>query len=163
MIVQVLEEFPNYSISPEGVVINNVTGTTIVPQVNQMGHLYVTIWKSPGLRFVRTVASLVASVYLENPDEEHFNSLIHLDRDKLNCHAENLAYRPRWFAVEYHRQVRYSPMLPGVAIVNIDTSEGFADIREASLYYGLLEFEVYNKLDQDYGVFPTFHRYVTLM
>lgn len=89
------------------------------------------------IRFTRSVALIVAEAYLAPPRNEAYNSIIHLDGDKGNCAANNLAWRPRWYAIRYHQMFNREPM--NVSVLIEDTGEVFGTLREACVKYGLEE------------------------
>lgn len=84
-----------------------------------------------GRYYQHLVRRLVAAMFCEqrhNLDD----SVIHIDGDKTNCYAENLAWRPRWFAWKYTAQ--FSTQFDKAwqrPVLNIDTGMIFNTICDA--------------------------------
>lgn len=158
-----LEDYPGYAISSEGRVMNTVTDLIKSPSQNQQGILMVNM-SVHNRQTIRSVAVLVAKFFLDSDEwPPHFDTPIHLDGDKANCSAENLAWRPRWFAVKYHRQfnpiereTRYGFRCP---VEIIDTGEVFPTSWEAAVKYGLLDHEIWLATQNRTYVFPTNQRF----
>jgi len=79
------------------------------------------------------VRRLVAEAFCERRSIRE-DSVIHIDGDKINCHASNLAWRPRWFVWKYTNQFSsiddvkwYRP------VRNATTGEVFDSVVEAGL------------------------------
>lgn len=130
------EGFPNYSVSPEGVLMNNQRGTLVKGRKNRQGIIMVNLSRDGG-RFTRSAALLVAQAYLGPPRNEAYNSVIHLDGDRGNCEASNLMWRPRWYAIKYHQMFNEKPF--DVSVTIEETGEIFGTLREACMKYGLYE------------------------
>lgn len=96
--------FPNYAINSQGVIANTERGGIALRyDVNQVGIVHVSLY-SGGRQHRRSVAKMVAQSFLQAPTFSHYNTIIHLDGDRQHLYASNLMWRPRWYAVEYHRQ-----------------------------------------------------------
>ena len=132
---------PQFKASPEGEILNTKTGAIMSPSVNAQGVLKVSVHVDR-VTTTRSVAILVAEAFLTDPYPEQFNSIIHVNADRLDCRAVNLMRRPRSFAVRYHRQFADprmdSPGLRGHHYHLLDTGERFASPREPAMKYGLL-------------------------
>lgn len=152
-----IAEFPRYSISRNGEVVNN-RGHSMVLTRNQQGIVQVGLVRD-GKQFKRSVALLVAKAFLPTPTLEAFNTPIHLDGDRFNTHAENLMWRPRWFAVKYHAQFRDNYMAFSGPIVEIHSREKFPNSRAAVITYGLLERDIYMATLNRTYVFPTYQEF----
>jgi len=157
--------FTNYKISNHGSVMNKVTGRRLVPSVNAQGILKISLRKGDVL-LTRSIAVMVADLYLPPSDNEAFNSIIQLDGNRKNCRADNLMRRPRWFAILYHRQFapeRYTwyKRIPW-GVIDQATGEEFPSIIDAAVKYGLLFERVYlSAANQgEESVFPTWQRFV---
>lgn len=158
-----LRDFPNYAVSDLGRVMNTFTDLVKHPSKNQQGILMVN-FSIKNQQHVRSVAVLVASTFLDNiPRPDHFDTPIHLDGNKENCRADNLAWRPRWFAVKYHKQFnpwerthRYGFRQP---VRNVETEEVFPTSWEAATYYGILDFEILLAVQNHTVVFPINQRF----
>lgn len=153
-----LIEYPGYAVSNYGHIMNTHTDLVKNPSTNQQGILMVN-FSINQKQLVRSVALIVANHFLEPPKEEHFDTPIHLDGDRTNCHVYNLAWRPRWFAVKYHQQFneyerenRHGFKTP-VEITK--TGEIFPNSWQAAVKYGLLDFEIFMATLNRTYVFPT--------
>lgn len=160
---QELDEFPNYAVSDHGRIMNTHTDLLKRPSKNQQGILMVNL-SHRNQQHIRSVAVLVATTFLNDvPRPDHFDTPIHLDGDKGNCRADNLAWRPRWFAVKYHQQFnpferanRYGFRRP---IINVETEEVFPTSWDAATKYGLLDFEILLATQNRTFVFPINQRF----
>jgi hypothetical protein len=107
----------------------------------------------------RSVAVLVAESFVDN-DRPAFNTPIHLNGDRRDCRAANLVWRPRWFAVRFHRQFfREDFYLTLPRLICLDTEEVFNGKREASVKYGLIGNDLLQCAINEARVFPTNQSY----
>lgn len=150
-----IPDFPGYSVSSHGRVVNDETGREMAITQNQGGVTMVGLTK--GLKqYRRSVTLLVADAFLdplETPTT--FDTPIQLDGDRWNNRVDNLMWRPRAFAVKYHRQFEREPFVP-VPIYEEATGEEFPTSREAAVKYGLLETEIFRALRNKTYVWPTY-------
>lgn len=93
-----------------------------------------------GVQYHRSVPKLVARAFVER-QYETFDTPINLNGDRMDCRQENLAWRPRWFAINYHKQfvVRYDGGRFPNRLRNTLTGEISENTWECSIRYGLLE------------------------
>ncbi len=145
-----VDDFPSYLIREDGVIIHKHKDEFKATRLNQQGDVIVDLNRD-NRRHTRKVSLLVAKAYLGDP-RENFNSVIHLNGDKSDCSAINLAWRPRWFVVEYNRMFNEHPKNVSVAIA--ETGEEFGTLREACVKYGMVEETAYICMHNGYGVFP---------
>lgn len=84
-----IEDYPNYSVTTEGSVINTKTGRVLKTDMNSCGYLRVTLCKenTPRKFFIHR---LVAKTYLDN--EGDFPQVNHIDGNKTNNTIENLEW-----------------------------------------------------------------------
>lgn len=137
-----LEEFPDYAISELGEVHNIKTGMPRRTSINQQGIVKISLYHGREL-ITRSVAVMVAEAFCEG-QTEFFNTPIHLDGDRENCRADNLMWRPRWFAVQYHRQFQSEDFHNmDVRIEDIETGEQYESVKEACMKLGLYYNDVY--------------------
>lgn len=153
-----IEEFPGYSISHDGKVHNDDTHRIMTLMRNQDGVIHVGLMRD-GVQYKRGVALLVAKAFLPPPMPSSFDTPIHLDGDRFNNHAENLMWRPRWFAILYHKQFHNDKRGFRESIIEINTKERFSNSWEAAIKYGLLDREIMiATLNRTY-VWPTYQEF----
>lgn len=151
-----VEDFPDYLIEKDGTVYTARNGMPRRPSVNQNGLVKITLYRD-GQPHTKSLALLVAKAHLWNDrDPEIFDTPIHLDNDPSNNHVDNLAWRPRWFAVKYQKQYwnenyRFSK----VRVVEVETGEVYDSIMQVCQRYGVLFIDVMNSCLQGTAVFPT--------
>lgn len=138
-----LEEFPDYAVSSLGEVFNIKTGMPRKLSINQHGIVKVSMYKNRRELITRSVAVMVADAFVEGRTDL-FNTPIHLDGDRENCRADNLMWRPRWFAVQYHRQFESDVFHKmNVHIVDVDTGKEYYSVKEVCMDLGLYYNDVY--------------------
>lgn len=149
-----LEEFPNYSVSDKGNVRNESKGTLLHPNYVQDLTPTVSLYRD-GKQHRRAVANLVAITFLPTPEREDFNTIIYLDGDRTNTSVTNLAWRPRHFAIKYHRE-RFLDPFPNWRrrFRMVETNEIYDHPAECAVKYGLLEGGIYLALVNRTQVFP---------
>jgi hypothetical protein len=152
-----IEDFPHYAVSNYGDVVNLKTDCLRKQTQNQQGVSMVTISRN-GRGYTKAVGLLVARAHVLNQyDAEVFNTPIHLDGNRTNCHAENLMWRPRWFAIKYHQQFDFLNFrLANDPLEVIQTKEAFDHLRIPSVKYGLLYTQiVLSALNRNVYTLPT--------
>lgn len=141
-----LEGHHNYLISNYGAVINTATGRELSVSINNMGIPTVGL-NEDGVIQRRSLPRLIAEHFVEVlPDYAGLDTKapIHLDGNRMNCRADNLAWRPRWFAILYHQQDFASANdLSESQILNVDTNILFDNAMLAAMTYGSLEREIF--------------------
>lgn len=150
--------FPGYSVSNTGLIRSDKSGRILSLSENQFGVLYVGMMKD-GTQRHRSVALLVAKAYLPRP-RDAFDTPINLDGDRFNNSVENLAWRPRWFAIKYNQQFR-QPYVYGIRepIEDIKTKEVSANSFECAQRYGLLEEDVVLSILNRTVTWPTYQEF----
>lgn len=142
-----LEEFPMYKISNFGNVMNDNSKKLVAKSLTKQGGVKVGL-VSGGRQHTRSVAVLVAKIFVPGNDEL-FNTPIHLDADQRNCEANNLMWRPRWFAYKYHQQFTemhqdrletYASMGP---VIDLDNRTLYATVLETAQTNGLLMYDIH--------------------
>ena len=88
---KIIPEYPNYTISTEGVVKNN-KGKVIKPFLNNKGYVMVHLYKNRKATS-ELVHRLVAKVFIPNPENK--SEVNHKDENKLNNKAGNLEWVTR--------------------------------------------------------------------
>lgn len=137
----VIDEFPSYSISNYGDVVNEVTGRLIRQSTTLQGAVKVNLFKD-GLKYTKSVKVLVAEAFVENIYDEAyvpFDTPIHLDGDQLNNRADNLAWRSRSFAWMYRRQFsNLPPCYKEGPVIELDSQVRYINVYDAATLNGLL-------------------------
>lgn len=147
--------YPNYEVSSDGGVRNTETGREVRRSYNGRGIAKVgLIKKHAEPQHTASIARLVAELYLPLPPNESFDTPIHLNGDRSDCRADNLMWRPRWFAVRYHRQFKRPLHAFSQPIVCVDTDDVFDDCRQAAMAFGMLEREIFLDVTNQVGVWP---------
>lgn len=157
-----VKEFPNYSVSSHGRVRNDRANRLLSISYNQQGIAQVG-FSHNGRYHKRSVAVLVAQVFIPHKMGP-FDTPINLDGNRRNNHVDNLMWRPRWFAVMYHKQFKQlnNPNRIKHPIINIKTNEIFEDSFVCCIHYGLLEKDlVLSILNRTY-VWPTYQEFRVL-
>lgn len=149
-----IPEFPGYSVSNLGYVQNNHTGRTMARSLVQYGMPTVAMMYE-GKQYRRSIATLVARAFLDPPPRSDFNTPIHLDGDRKNCQADNLMWRPRWFAICFHMEHANPPFPDWRADIRlVETGEPFEHISEPAHKYGLLQRDIHQSIVNGVAVFP---------
>lgn len=150
-----VEGFPGYSVNSLGQVSRNSTGRLLIPRINQYGVAYVGLMRN-WQQCIRSLPRLVARAFLP-PPSSIFDTPIQLDNDPKNCRADNLMWRPRWYAIQYKRQFRERYHKPiKVPVRCIDDGFKFTNSFAAACRYGLLEREVVLSVINRTPAWPTY-------
>jgi hypothetical protein len=158
---RVIPEFDRYSVSDRGQVRNDDTGRIMKLSMNQYGVLTVGMMYR-GTQFRRSVPLLVATEFVPG-GTEIYDTPINLDGDRFNCRANNLTWRPRWFAVKYNRQFvepYYAPI--DRQIRNVKTGEVFVNSLECAKWYGVLEEDLVESISYRTFVWPIMQEFEVL-
>lgn len=162
----VIPEFPNYCVTVEGEVFNLKTGRRMVlsptaegdPTVGMMNTTHrVSVDEAyRNTQSRRSVKVLVAEAFVDGRSDE-FNTPIQLDGDKNNLHADNILWRPRWFAWRYTSQ--FSGNFPDWyfdgPILDIKHDVEYLTIIGASTTQGILCNDILESIRTGVMVFPT--------
>ena len=154
-------EFPDYMVSDQGHIYSIPRREERRLTMNQWGIVMVQFTRDRK-QFTRSVALQVARAFVPN-EEPRFDTPIHLDGNKENCSAENLAWRPRAFAIQYHRQFGSDDFhVPGSPVMDVETGEEFADTRALAIRYGLIRSHIFVAIANGLKVFPTGQEFVII-
>ena len=146
--------FESYKVSNHGRIARSSTGRPLRFYLNQQGVVCVGLMRGH-VQFKRSVPLLVARAFIPKPARH--DTPINLDGDRWNCHVENLAWRPRWFAVEYNRQFQQMYDYPITKpIRDVKTGEVYPDSFRCAIANGLLEKDVVLSISNRTYVWPTY-------
>jgi hypothetical protein len=107
----------------------------------------------------RSVAKLVTETFIGLPANPNFTTPIHFDGNLYNCRADNLDWRPRWFAQDHIRQFKSElPEYPD-PVREVKTNEILDNCWAAVFKYGLLYMELLKAIRLKTYVFPTMQLY----
>jgi len=119
----IIKDFPNYSISRDGVVMNNETGHILKSYVNkQVGYLQIKLPKERHKYWVY-IHRLVAEAFISNPENKDF--VDHINRDRQDNRLENLRWVTRT-ENNYNTSLRKNNVLQEK---NISEHNGSFDVR----------------------------------
>lgn len=153
-----IPDFPDYLISSQGDVLNKKSGRTLRQSHTMRGEVKVGLVRS-GKQFTRSVKVLVAENFVPGCDET-FDTPIHLDGVADHNWADNIVWRPRWFAWEYHHQFSNVTENDRIGpIRDVETGDMYYDIYQAAIMNGLLFKDVRRSLAKHESVFPTFQTF----
>jgi hypothetical protein len=149
-----IKGFPGYEVTNFGRVFNLVDGREMTLSFTLQGDLTVGLMRD-GRQHRRGVKVLVAKAFVDGRTEI-FNTPIQLDGDKVNLRADNIVWRPRWFAWQYTHQFKevhnwyfYGP------VVDLESGEQYKNCIEASVENGVLCKDVHRSIYSEEHVFPT--------
>lgn len=156
-----IDGFEDYSVSNYGNIRSNKSGRILLVSPNQFGVFQVGLMKD-GIQYHRSVPLLVAKAFLPIKPGP-FDTPINLDGDRSNNHVNNLVWRPRWFAIKYNRQFRYSSELHiSKPLMDLKTEEISSDSFECAKRYGLLEEDIVLAIMNRTYVWPTYQEFRVL-
>lgn len=151
-------EFPGYSVSNMGRVRNDDTGRIMALSRNQMGIMYVGLVRGREQQ-KRSVAVLVANAFLPTWESEAFDTPIHLNGDRSDCRAENLMWRPRDFAIRFHRQFKTGRVEIRKTLEDVATGERFRNSMAVAQRFGLLDYDILRAVETRSKVWPTYQSF----
>lgn len=150
--------FPGYSVNPLGQVKKDDTGRILQVRLNQYGVPYVGMmrgWKQCS----RVLPRLVLNAFKPQPNNI-WDTPIHLDGDRTNCHVDNLEWRPHAHAVRYNRQFHEPYAHPiAVPVKDLETDEKFPNSLSAACKHGILEQEVVISILHNTPTWPIHRRF----
>jgi hypothetical protein len=149
-----LIEFPGYSVSDHGRVLSDKTNSCITPTRNTNGSVMVGLMRA-GIQNKRSLPLLVARTYLPLPKNEAFDTPIHLDGDRSNCHYRNLMWRPLWFSRKYMKQFIDDHNTFEHELEDVETGELYKNSMAAATINGLLDTEIRTAMLENSYVWPT--------
>ncbi len=156
-----IEMFSGYSVSDQGRIRADKSDKLLSLNVNQYGVLQVGLMRN-GSQLHRSVPLLVAKAFLPQVGGP-FDTPINLNGDRTDNRVDNLAWRPRWFAIKYNRQFRY-PYENPITMPIVDMKSGVISESslEAAKEYGLLEQDLVLSIINRTYVWPTYQEFTVL-
>jgi hypothetical protein len=151
-----IPDFPKYVVSNLGRVMNIRTENVVKEQLTPQGIVYVPLYGGP--EKTKSVKLLVARAFLDygEYDPKVFDTPINKDGDKTNNRVDNLAWRPRWFAVKYSRQfLIVNPNSHVGPVYDTATNMMYDNVYIVATTFGLLMRHVYRSTYAETPVFPT--------
>lgn len=153
-----IAEFPGYSVSDLGRVRNDRFDKELHLHVNQHGIVYTGLYRGRD-QHKRSVSVLVANAFITTARRLSFDTPINLDGDRENNEANNLVWRPRWYATEYYRQFRIRGDGIDKEVQEIKSGDVFKTTWQAALAFGLLEREIVRSIVYLTYALPTFQKF----
>ncbi len=146
-----LPDYPQYRVSSYGRVASDKTGQVLSLNFNQQGIPSAAMFIE-GKLYRKSVQVLVAEAFLPPPQFSHYDTPTHLDGDKGNNHAENLIWRPRWFAMQYHKQFYdVAPSIHNMPVEIVSTGEIFDHAIDLCMKYGVLLMDVFRAVNDEHN------------
>ena len=142
---KIIPEFPNYSVSTFGRIRAEKSERILKLKENNSGLVFVGLFRG-GIQYQRSVPRLVARAF---PRQENplFDTPINLDGNRSQNGLHNLSWRPRWFALKYHKQFEIDfPQRIYDPIENVNTGEISENSLECAKRYGVLESDVFRSV-----------------
>lgn len=153
-----IEEFSNYLVSDHGQVMNKDTGRIIRPSVTTKGTVKIGLIGGDQ-QYTRSLAKIVAEAFVSGRSDV-FNTPIQLDGNVRNNYADNLVWRPRWFAWKYrHQFVEREPGSERGPIIDVSNGTLYLDMVEAAVKNGLLIHDVWRSVVVKQPAFPTWQMF----
>lgn len=132
-----IEDFPGYEVSDTGRVRNR-SGHILATGLNGHGTLQVIMFRD-GRNHARGVAKLVATYFLDPPPWDQKYAVIQVDGDHRNCSADNLEWKPYWFANRRTRQANQTVPRDSRRVHCVNTGVVYENALECAKEIGGLE------------------------
>jgi hypothetical protein len=142
-----IDGFDPYEVSDQGVVRNSNTGRILKQYDNGRDTIFVTLSRG-GQKYSKSVRRLVATTFIGEPMED--DVAIPIDGDYSNNRADNLVWKPMWFAVRVKAQRRRTEPLYSFRIEEIATGRIFENSLEAANALDKLEDDIVRAVDVGY-------------
>lgn len=152
-------DFPNYVVSSHGRVMNETTRKFIEPSRTTQGAMKVGLF-SGNTKYTRSLKVLVATAFVDGMSEE-FNTPIQLDGNPDNVRADNLVWRPRWFAWKYTRQfVNCDEYHDDKLYLHLRSGVFYTSIYDVGVTYGVLFRDVKRHIWDGVPLFPDWEEFI---
>lgn len=154
---KLIDDFPaySYSVSSFGQVRSEKTGRAMAQFQNQSGYVYVSLTSAQGNQVSVSVSLLVARAFLDPDPRRLFTTPINLNGYRRDNFVGNLMWRPKWFAMRYHRQFLLPPTGLLRPVYDVVTGEVYETSFDAAVRYGLLDQDIKKAYRNDDYVWPT--------
>lgn len=147
-------DFTDYSVSTYGRIRNDRRGTLVKQSINSRGVAKVGLYRDH-IQHTRSVKVIVAETFVEGENEK-FDTPVLLDGDPRNNRADNIVWRPRWFAWKYASQFElFEKYLDKGPIRDRKSGKVYKNVVDACIENGILVREVMITLVNKTPVFPT--------
>ena len=151
-----IPDFPNYEISNFGQIYNIKKDKMMRTSRTSFGHVKITLTSEwDGQRYTRSVAQMVAEAFVEPPNllSDH---VVVLDGNFSNLTAENLVWRPRWYAWLYTHQLKTQQPIHyrNLPVINLMTGDEYKSIVDAGMTEGLLFADIWRSTYTSAQIFP---------
>jgi NUMOD4 motif len=156
--------FPNYMVSNFGRIFNSKHNKIMRISQTQHGNTKISLIAEDGTRHDRSVAKLVGEAFVVPPNAR-CDQIVPLDGNVANVEAQNLVWRPSWYAWKYLRQLR-DPAVPhyftNLPVLNMITGVEYESIVEAGMAEGLLFEDIWRSTYTGDTIFPygTFYQII---
>lgn len=149
--------FRTYSVSNLGNVKNNQTKRLLSTSLNNYGQVKISLWSDEtGQRHTKLVCTLVAEAFVYDRPDPRCNTPVILDNKLTNVRADNIVWRPRWFAWKYLHQFktpihRYYYTVP---ILNIQEDVMYESVVQCGKTEGLIFDDIWESTYKAIEVYP---------
>lgn len=137
--------FDRYGVSNQGEVIDMKTGRLLSRSSSTGGAVRVNL-RNHGSTITKSVKRLVAEAFLPAPPNESFDTPILLNGEQWQLEPENMAWRPRWYAMKWAEQWNFSDaMIRGFhngAVRNMTRGRRYGNVYEAGIEDGVLWWDI---------------------
>jgi len=153
-----IQGFPNYILSNYGEVVSEKSRRLIKASRTKQGALKVGLVLD-GDQYTMSLKVLVATHFVEG-ETQIFNTPIQLDNNQENVRADNLVWRPRWFAWKYKRQFEdIHRWLYQTKYIDLETGAEYATMFDIATVNGLLCRDVEKGIITHQPIFPTWQEF----
>lgn len=150
-----ISDFPGYSVSDWGRVVNDRNGKLATISINTKNLCIVGLMRDR-VQHKRSVPLLVARQFVPfYRDREEFDTPINLNGDRTDNRGVNLMWRPLWFARKYHAQFLDDHGTFEEPVEDVETGELFKCTMHAATVHGLLDSEIWLSMMNNTYVWPT--------